>query len=120
MKTISVLIADDHKIVRMGLKAMFAQEKDIRVVGEAEDGDAALAAARKLRPDVVVMDLMMPDMDGIETTRALVEVLPTAKILILTTFGTSDGIAHALAAGALGAIMKSADFKELANAVRPV
>lgn len=115
-----ILIVDDHAILRMGLMSLFSGLKGFEVVGDAANGKDGIRKARETNPDVVIMDLMMPDMDGIETTRALVEVLPTAKILILTTFGTSDGIAHALAAGALGAIMKSADFKELANAVRIV
>ena len=115
-----ILIVDDHAILRMGLISLFSGLKGFEVVGDAANGKDGIRKARETNPDVVIMDLMMPDMDGIETTRALVEVLPTAKILILTTFGTSDGIAHALAAGALGAIMKSADFKELANAVRIV
>ena len=118
MKTISVLIADDHKIVRMGLKAMFAQEKDIRVVGEAEDGDAALAAARKLRPDVVVMDLMMPGRDGIEATAELAKRLPGTRVVILTSFSTSDGIVRALEAGASGAVLKTSDDNSLLTAIR--
>ena len=120
MKTISVLIADDHKIVRMGLKAMFAQEKDIRVVGEAEDGNAALAGARKLRPDVVVMDLMMPGLDGIEATAELVRKIPDTRIVILTSFSTSDGIVRALEAGAMGAVLKTSDDSSLLTAIRAV
>ena len=115
-----ILIVDDHAILRMGLMSLFSGLKGFEVVGDAANGKDGIRKARETNPDVVIMDLMMPDMDGIETTRNLVEALPTAKILILTTFGTSDGIARALEAGALGAIMKSADFKELANAVRIV
>lgn len=120
MKTISVLIADDHKIVRMGLKAMFAQESDIRVVGEAEDGESALTTARQLRPDVVVMDLMMPGKDGIAATAELAKELPDVHVVLLTSFSTSDGIARALAAGAEGAVLKTADDNSLLTAIRTV
>ena len=117
---IKILIVDDHAILRMGLVSLFSGLKDFEVVGDAASGQEGIRLAQARRPDVVIMDLMMPEMDGIDTTRALTDVMPDAKILILTTFGTSDGIAHALEAGALGAIMKSADFTELAEAIRIV
>lgn len=117
---IKILIIDDHAILRMGLVSLFSGLKDFEVVGDASNGKDGIRLAQERKPHVVIMDLMMPEMDGIDTTRALTDVMPDAKVLILTTFGTSDGIAHALEAGALGAIMKSADFTELAEAIRTV
>ena len=120
MNKIKVLLVDDHAILRMGLVSLLGTESDFTVVGDAGGGAAALEKYAKLKPNVVILDLMMPEMDGIATTRALRAADPEAKILILTTFGTSDGIAAALAAGATGAIMKNAPFEELVAAVRSV
>ena len=120
MNKISILIADDHKIVRMGLKSLFAAEKDLVVVGEAEDGVVAIRQTLKLRPDVVVMDLMMPKKDGVAATQELHENLPETKVLVLTSYSTTDTIAAALAAGARGAVMKSADDNGLLTAIRAV
>ena len=117
---IRVLIADDHAMVRMGLASLLGTEPDIEVVGEAEDGDDAVKKAVSLRPAVVVMDHVMPKKDGAEATSEIHGLLPEAKILLLTTFGTADGVAHALASGATGAMMKNADFSDLAAAVRTV
>ena len=107
-------------MVRMGLASLLETEPDIKVVGEAEDGDDAVKKAVSLRPDVVVMDLVMPKKDGAEATSEIHGLLPETKILLLTTFGTADGVAHALASGATGAMMKNADFSDLAAAVRTV
>ena len=120
MEKIKVMIVDDHAILRMGLASLLNAKKDIEVIGEANSGAAALKKAPKLKPDVIVMDLMMPEMDGAETTRRLKALMPEARILILTTFGTADGIAHALAAGAMGAVLKSVEFVDLANAIRKI
>ena len=120
MEKIKVMIVDDHAILRMGRASLLNAKKDIEVVGEADSGAAALRKAPKLKPDVIVMDLMMPGMDGAETTRRLKELMPEARILILTTFGTADGIAHALAAGARGAVLKNVEFSDLANAIRKI
>ena len=120
MEKIKVMIVDDHAILRMGLASLLNAKKDIEVVGEADSGAAALRKAPKLKPDVIVMDLMMPGMDGAETTRRLKELMPEARILILTTFGTADGISKALEAGARGAILKSADLSELHKAILEV
>ena len=117
---IRVLIADDHAMVRMGLASLLGTELDIEVVGEAEDGADAVKKAVSVRPDVVVMDLVMPKKDGAEATTEILKLIPDAKVLLLTTFGTADGVAHALAAGAIGAMMKNADFNELAAAIRTV
>jgi len=120
MDKIKVLIVDDHAIVRMGLASLLNAQKDLVVVGDAANGATACVLAAKLRPDVIIMDLMMPGLDGTETTRRIRAAMPESRILILTTFGTSDGIAHARAAGAAGAIMKNAELKELVNAIRIV
>ena len=119
-RKIKVLIADDHKIVRVGLSALLGIEKDIEVIGFAENGKEAIKQTEKLAPDVVIIDLMMPVMDGAEATAEIHRSFPEVKILILTTFGSSDGIAHALSSGAIGAFMKNADNTELANAIRTV
>ena len=120
MNRIKVLIADDHTIVRIGLKALFADEADIEVVGEAKNGTEAVKAALETQPDVVIMDLQMPKKDGVEATRELAEKLPSAAVAILTTYGTSDGIAHALQAGARGAMLKTADDARLVSAIRKI
>ena len=117
---IKVLIVDDHAILRMGLTALLNSKKDIEVVGDAANGAAGIAKALRLKPDVVIMDLAMPDMDGAETTRQLLAKAPDAKVMILTTFGTADGISHALDAGALGAVMKNVEFTELVDAIRTI
>ena len=118
MNRIRVLIVDDHSILRMGLASLIGTRKDIEVAGDADGGPTALKKFMQLKPDVVIMDLVMPGMDGIETTREIVSRQPDAKILILTTFGTSDKIAAALRAGALGAIMKNAAFPDLVKAIK--
>ena len=120
MNKITVLIIDDHAILRMGLASLLNAKSGIEVVGDAANGKAGIQKALKLHPDVVIMDLMMPGMDGAETTRQLLVKIPESKVLILTTFGTSDGITHALEAGAKGAIMKNCDFSELVTAIRTV
>lgn len=120
MKKTRILIADDHAIVRMGLAALFRAKGDLDVIGQARDGEQAVAEAVRLRPDVVVMDLMMPKLDGADATRRLHEAMPSIPVLILTSFTTSDGIARALAAGAAGAVLKSAENAEQVAAIREV
>ena len=120
MNKTTVLIIDDHAILRMGLASLLNAKGGIEVVGDAANGKTGIAKALRLRPDVVIMDLMMPGMDGAETTRQLLAKAPESHVLILTTFGTSDGISHALEAGALGAVMKNCDFSELVTALRTV
>ena len=117
-KKIRILIVDDHSILRMGLASLIGTRKDIEVSGDADGGIAALKKFMQLKPDVVIMDLVMPGMDGIETAREIISREPDAKILILTTFGTSDKIAAALRAGALGVIMKNAAFPDLVKAIK--
>lgn len=120
MKKIKILIADDHSVVRIGLSALLSSEPDFDVVGQAKNGRAAVAEAARLRPDIVIMDLMMPVMDGIEATAQIKAKFPEAKVIILTTFSTSDGIVKALESGATGAIFKSAADTDLIKAIRQV
>ena len=120
MKTVRVLLVDDHAILRMGLASLLSSKADIEVVGDAPNGPAGIRKALRLKPDVVIMDLMMPGMDGIEATRELLAKAPSSRVLILTTFGTSDGISQAIDVGAMGAVMKNCDFRELAEAIRTV
>ena len=117
---IRVLIADDHAMVRMGLASLLGTEPDIEVVGEADNGKTAIQKSIVLKPDVIVMDLVMPNMDGTTATAEILKRLPETKILLLTSFGTADGIAHAIEAGAHGAMMNNADFSELVAAIRTI
>mgnify|MGYP003335249290 CR=1 FL=1 len=120
MEKIRVLIADDHAVVRMGLASLLGTSKAIEVVGDAFDGEDTVRKTIKLAPDVVVMDLVMPRKDGIAATAELQKKVPSAKILILTTFGSSENIAKALKAGAIGAVLKSSGNDELIGAVLKV
>lgn len=120
MKEIRVMLVDDHEIVRVGLAAVIAAERDIAVVAEADNGASAVRQAKELRPDVVIMDLMMPDMDGAAATAEIVKCLPGTKVVILTSYSTSDDIAHALDAGAAGALLKTSDVSSLLVAIRQV
>lgn len=120
MKKVRVLIADDHTVVRIGLTALIESQPDLEVVGDADNGVAAVREAARLQPDVVVMDLMMPRMDGVEATAELRRKVPSAKVVILTSYSTADGIAHAIDAGAVGALTKTADDSSLLSAIRIV
>ena len=117
---VKILIVDDHALLRRGLADLLRYEKDLSVVGEAGDGETSIRLAAELRPDLVVMDLMMPVMDGVEATRQIKAVLPETHVLILTTFGTSADVARAISAGATGAIMKDASTEEQLAAIRTV
>ena len=120
MKNIRVLVADDHAVVRIGLSALLETEPDISVTGVAKDGAEAVAKTLQLKPDVIVMDLMMPKKTGVEATAEILAALPETKIIVLTTFAASDAIAHALDAGAAGAVMKTAEDAELVSIIRTV
>ena len=120
MGKIRILVADDHAIVRVGLVTLLGRVPDFEIVGEASNGAVAVSKSLKLAPDVVVLDLVMPKMDGVAATAALHEKLPNAKVLILTSFGTSEDISRALNAGAVGAILKNAANSELVSAIRRV
>jgi len=115
---IKILIADDHKIVRMGLTALLATERDLCLVGEAEDGIQAVRLAAELKPDVIIMDLMMPKKDGVEATREILAAAPSSRIMILTSYGTSNAVGQALEAGAKCALMKTADDAQIVSAIR--
>ena len=118
MKKTSILLVDDHAVVRMGLTAIINLQADLKVCGEAENGEAAVRLAAELKPDVVVMDFSLPGMDGAEATAAVLKVSPTSKVLILTSFGTSADLARAMAAGAVGAVTKNLSNDELSSAIR--
>lgn len=120
MKSIRVIIADDHAIVRHGLCALLGTEHGIEVVGEAKNGDEAVTLARRLAPDVIVMDIVMPRKDGVEATTEIRAAVPSTKIVVLTSFGTSDKISRAIDAGASGALLKTAEDRELLAAIRTV
>jgi DNA-binding NarL/FixJ family response regulator len=118
VNVIRVLIADDHPVVRSGLAGMLAAEADLDVVGEAEDGEQAVALATEHRPDVVLMDLRMPGVDGAAATARISRELPGVRVLILTTYDTDGDILRAVEAGAIGYLLKDASRAELAGAVR--
>jgi len=120
MNPIRVLLVDDQKLMREGLRVLLEMEPDLEVVGEAGDGEAALAAYAQHRPDVVLMDVRMPGMDGVEATRRLRERWPEARVIILTTFDDDEYVFEGLRAGALGYLLKDVSGHELAEAVRTV
>jgi DNA-binding NarL/FixJ family response regulator len=115
---ISVLIVDDQDLVREGLRMLLEAEPDMSVAGEAGDGNQALAQGRRLDPDVILMDVRMPEMNGIEATTRLVQGGSRARILMLTTFNLDEYVYHALKAGASGFLLKDAHREQLASAVR--
>ena len=117
-EAIRILIADDHTVVRTGLKTILGLQRGFKVVGEAIDGEDAVSAVRRLHPDVVIMDLMMPVVDGATATERIVRENPDTKVVILTTYTSSDDISRALSAGALGALAKTANNAELVTAIR--
>jgi DNA-binding NarL/FixJ family response regulator len=116
----TVLIADDQALVRVGLRKILESERETTVVGEAGDGEDAVAETRRLRPDVVLMDIRMPVLDGIEATRRIVRAQPDTRVLMLTTFGLDGYVYDALHAGASGFMLKDAPPEEIVAAVRIV
>ena len=118
--TIRILLADDHLVVRMGLSALLSAQPGFEVVGEASDGDSAVRLAKKLRPSVVIMDVRMPNKDGVTATREIRQDLPETNVLVLTTYGDSQEVAHALDAGAVGALIKDCSKTCLVSAIRAV
>jgi DNA-binding NarL/FixJ family response regulator len=117
-KTIRVVVADDHPIVRQGVVALLSGEADIEVVADVADGRAALSAVLKEEPDVVVMDLRMPVMDGVDATRAVRERRPDVAVLVVTTYDTDEAIVRAVEAGAAGYMLKDTPTEDLVDAVR--
>ena len=115
---IRVLVVDDHGVVRDGLRGFLELQEGIEVVGEAVDGEEAIEAALRLRPDVILMDLLMPRLDGVSAMRSLRETLPTARVIVLTSFLDDDKLLPAIRAGAAGYLLKNADPQEVVRAVR--
>ena len=120
MKKIAVLLVDDHAVVRQGLRALLEAEGDIVVLAEAENGRQAVAQTKKSLPDVVVMDVAMPGMNGLEATRQIVRNVPSAKVLVLTSYGDDDYVAQLLEAGATGYLVKQTAAADLLKAIREV
>jgi len=118
--TIKVLIADDHQIMREGLRSMLEKEVGIKVVGEAEEGRTTLRLARDLTPDVIIMDVAMPDLNGIEATRQIVADFPAIKVIALSMHDDRRFILNMIKAGAKGYLLKDSAFKDLAKAIRMV
>lgn len=116
--TIRVLVVDDHPIVRRGISAEINLDPEMSVIGEAQNGLEAVEMARQLKPDVILMDLMMPQMDGVEATRQIIAANPDAQVLILTSFTEEDSVYTAVKAGAAGFIYKDRPPAELLNAIR--
>ena len=117
---IRVLVADDHLVLRRGMRAVLGAEPDTELVGEATDGEEAVALALELRPDVILMDPNMPKMSGIEATRRILEASPDIAILMLTMFEDDDSIFAAMGAGVHGYVLKGADRTETLRAIRAV
>jgi NarL family two-component system response regulator LiaR len=117
-KIIKVMIVDDHPIVRNGLEASLLADPDLELFGMAKSGAEALALCKESTPDVVLMDLIMPEMDGLETTRAILDRHPQVKIIILTSFPEEDLVQRALQSGAIGYLLKNVSISTLSNAIR--
>ncbi|HSH77686.1 MAG TPA: response regulator transcription factor [Herpetosiphonaceae bacterium] len=117
---IRVLIVDDHIVVRKGIRALMVTEPDIEVVGEANDGEEAIAESAQLRPDVILMDLVMPQIDGITAIQRILASQPEARILVLTSFDADDKVFPAIRAGAQGYVLKDAGPAELVRAIQRV
>lgn len=120
MKKIRILLADDHLVVRMGIASILSFEKDMEVVGETDNGADAVRLATELKPDVVLMDLKMPQLSGSDATLQIHAAAPNVKILILTTFGTSAELKKAMDGGAAGALLKNSSQAEIIEAIRKV
>jgi DNA-binding NarL/FixJ family response regulator len=120
MKRIAVLLADDHTIVREGLRALLEAEEDIEVVGEAQTGRQAVQLSKRLRPDVVVMDIAMPLLNGLEATRQIVKAVPTTRVLILSAHGDDEYIRQVVMLGAAGYLIKQTSADVLGKAIREV
>ncbi len=118
--TTRVLLADDHKILRQGLQTLLQNEPDIEVVGQADNGRGAIELAKELRPDVVIMDVAMPDVGGVGATRELVNAVPTAKVVALSMHSDRRFVTGMLSAGASGYLLKDSAFEELALSIRAV
>jgi DNA-binding NarL/FixJ family response regulator len=120
MTPIKLMIADDHKLFREGLKALFAVTDDIEIVAEAEDGDSALKKCTELQPDVILMDINMPGLNGIHATQQIVEMFPQIGIIMLTMLEDDASVFNAMRAGARGYLLKGADPQEVLSVIRAV
>ncbi len=118
--SITVFLADDHAVVRDGLCSLLEAQPDIDVIGDADDGREAVKQVARLTPDVVIMDIAMPELNGIEATRKIIEVCPSTQVIILSMYSTSEHIIRALQAGAHGYLLKESAGIEVVNAVRAV
>lgn len=117
---ISILLVDDHTLFRDGLRALFASLPDMEVVGEAATGDEAISLAEQLQPDVVLMDIQMPELNGVEATRHIVRTSPHIGVIVITMFEDDDSVFAAMRAGARGYVLKGADQEEMLRAIRAV
>nr|NIM98740.1 response regulator [candidate division Zixibacteria bacterium] len=115
--SVKILLADDHRIMREGLRSLLEKKSDIEVVAEAENGRRTVQLARRLRPDVVIMDVAMPDMNGIEATRRINDELPEVKVVALSVHSDRRFVAGMLSAGASGYLLKDCAFEELEHAI---
>ncbi|MCF8246142.1 MAG: response regulator transcription factor [Saprospiraceae bacterium] len=120
MSSTRILLADDHQMFRTGVATLLAREASFKVVGEAKEGDEVVRLACQLQPDVIVMDIHLPVMDGIAATRKIIAEFPAAKILALTSFETEDYVVNMLRAGAKGYILKEAPIEELVLAIKTI
>ncbi|MBN8614100.1 MAG: response regulator transcription factor [Deltaproteobacteria bacterium] len=118
--TVRVLLVEDHTIVREGLKAMLALESDLQVVGEAPDGNAGVKLAKELHPDVVVMDLNLPGLNGVDATQAVVQACPSTRVLVLSMYGGPEHVRPAVRAGASGYLVKGTGVSELVSGIRAI
>src|SRR5580658_3539520 len=120
MKRITVLLAEDHIVVREGFRKMLELETDLEVIGEAKDGRQAVALVNKLRPDVVLMDIAMPLLNGLEATRQIVKTVPGARILILSAHSDDAYVKNAIESGAMGFLLKQTSSHEVCRAIREI
>jgi NarL family two-component system response regulator LiaR len=118
MEAITVMLIDDHRVVRQGLSDFLELQADIEIVGEASSGEEGVQLARELLPDVVLMDLVMPGIDGVETTRRIKAVSPSTRVIVLTSFADDDKVFPAIKAGAISYLLKDISPEELAHAIR--
>jgi len=119
-ESIRVLVVDDHPVVRRGIKSLLAEEKDLEVVGEAANGKDAIQQAANLHPDVILMDLVMPEMTGVEAIQKITASNPEARILVMTSFAADDKVFPSIKAGALGYLMKDSDPEDLIRMIHQV
>jgi DNA-binding NarL/FixJ family response regulator len=120
MRKIAILLVDDHTVVRQGLRALLSAEEDMEVVAEAENGRLAVTLAKKTNPDVVVMDVAMPLLNGLEATRQILKMIPSTKVLVLTSYGDDECVSQLMDAGACGYLIKQTAANDLIRAIREV